>query len=195
MPAATSAEAFCGLILCSSTPMVVMTTISGSPVADRIVQRLRAAAESRTRRKKTKVGSPRVTRNSTVNIGTRSSTFGLWISACRSKLIPLSMKKIGMRNPNPMASSLLVICSVSSPRMKRRTTTPAAKAPSSTSRLSLTARYTRRTTRVTEMRTGSWADEFRWRRSMATKLGRVHLGGQQRGHHGDDDEHHEEEQW
>ena len=29
--------------------------------------------------------------------------------------MPLSMKKIGMRKPNPMASSLLVICSVSSP--------------------------------------------------------------------------------
>ena len=53
--------------------------------------------------------------------------------------MPLSMKKIGMRKPNPIASSLLVIGSLSSPLMKRRTTTPAANAPRSTSRLSLSA--------------------------------------------------------
>ena len=35
MPAATSAAAFCGFILCSSTPRVVMTTMMGRPVADR----------------------------------------------------------------------------------------------------------------------------------------------------------------
>ena len=55
-------------------------------------------------------------------------------------MIPLSMKKMGMRKPKPMASSLLVIGPLSSPSMKSRTTTPAAKAPSSTSRLSLIAR-------------------------------------------------------
>ena len=43
--------------------------------------------------------------------------------------MPLSMKKIGMRKPNPIASSLLVIGSLSSPVMKRRTTTPAGERP------------------------------------------------------------------
>ena len=95
---------------------------------------------SRARRKKTRVGSPRVKRNSRAKIGTSSSTFGLCSSALRSKFTPLSMKKIGMRKPKPMASSLLTIGSLSSPRMKSRTTTPAAKAPRSTSRLSFIAR-------------------------------------------------------
>ena len=108
MPAATSAAAFCGFIRCSCNPRVVMTTMIGSPAADRTANAFSCAA-SRTRRKKTNVGRPRVTRKITVNIGTRSRTLGTWISACRSKLMPLSMKKIGMRKPNPIASSLLVI--------------------------------------------------------------------------------------
>ena len=78
------------------------------PVDERMLSAA-SCALSRTRRKATSVGRPRVKRNSTAKSGTSSSTFGLWISACRSKLTPLSMKKIGMRNPNPMASSLLVI--------------------------------------------------------------------------------------
>ncbi len=140
MPAATSAAAFCGFILCSSTPMVVMTTTSGSAVDERMLSAL-SCALSMTRRKRTSVGSPRVKRNSRAKRGTSSSTFGLCTSACRSRLTPVSMKKIGMRNPKPIASSLLVICSVlPSALMNRRTMTPAANAPRSTSRLSLVAR-------------------------------------------------------
>ena len=49
----------------------------------------------------------------TVNIGTSSRTLGMWMSAWRSNLMPLSMKKIGIRKPKPIASSLLVIgCAV-----------------------------------------------------------------------------------
>ena len=135
MPAATSAAAFCGFILCSSTPSVVMTTMMGRPVEERTASE-RASSVDRTPRKNAHVGTPRVSRKITVNMGTRSRTLGWWRSACRSKVMPLSMKKIGMRKPNPIASSLLVIGSLSSPVMKRRTTTPAANAPRRTSRLS-----------------------------------------------------------
>ena len=50
-----------------------------------------------------------------MNIGTSNRTLGMWMSAWRSNLMPLSMKKIGMRKPKPIASSLLVIGSLSSP--------------------------------------------------------------------------------
>ena len=189
MPAATSAAAFCGFILCSSTPMVVMTTMSGSAVDERMLSAL-SCALSRTRRKKTSVGSPRVKRNSRAKRGTSSSTFGM----CDQRVeveVDAALDEED-RDEEPEADRLELardLLGVVSPRMNRRTTTPAAKAPRSTSRLSLMARYTRKTTSVTEMRTGSWDDEFRWRPEHGDQPRRMHLDGEQRGRHGDDGEH------
>jgi hypothetical protein len=79
-----------------------MTTIRGSPVAARTDNALTSAFVI-TRRKNAHVGVPRVTRKIAVNIGTRSRTLGRCRRAWRSNVIPLSMKKIGMRKPKPMA--------------------------------------------------------------------------------------------
>ena len=54
--------------------------------------------------------------------------------------MPLTMKKMGTRKPKPMASSLVRTTWLSSPSVKRRTTIPAANAPSSTSSPSSKAR-------------------------------------------------------
>ena len=75
MPAATSAAAFCGFIRCSLTPSVVMTTMIGSPVADRTANE-RASTFETALRKNAHVGSPRVNRKMTVNMGTSNRTLG-----------------------------------------------------------------------------------------------------------------------
>ena len=73
MPAATSAAAFCGFILCSSTPSVVMTTMSGKPVEARTA-RVRVSTLVMTPRKNANVGAPRVSRKITVNMGVGEAT-------------------------------------------------------------------------------------------------------------------------
>ena len=85
--------------------------------------------------------------------------------------MPLTTKKMGMRNPNPMASSLPRIAALSPPAENSRTTMPAANAPSSTSRPSVSASRTSSTMNSSDTRTGSWALDSRWRLRMATTRG------------------------
>ena len=153
-----------------------------------------SCAESRTRRKKSERRQAPGDEEQHGEQRDEQQTFGSWISACRSKLMPLSMKKIGMRNPNPIASSLLVICSVSSPRMKRRTTTPAAKAPEEHVEAQLERQIHEEHDQGHRDADGELGRRVQVAAEHGDEPGRVHLGGQQRGHHGDDDEHHQEEE-
>lgn len=87
--------------------------------------------------------------------------------------MPLTMKKTGMTKPNPIASSLDRTTGLSAPWLKRRTTTPAVKAPRSTSRPSSDATHTSRITARTEIRTGSCELELRCLLNRATTRGGV----------------------
>ncbi len=89
----------------------------------------------------------------------------------RSNWIPLTTKKMGMRNPNPMASSLPRTAAISPPAENRRTTMPAANAPRSTSRPRVSANRTSSTMNRSDTRTGSWALDSMWRPSRATNRG------------------------
>jgi hypothetical protein len=159
MPAATRAAALTGRILPSSTPIVVMTTIRGKPVAAKNAKGT-SWYRGRSPRWSSSAGAPRTTRNSTRKSGTRRSPVGVANRACRSNCIPLTMKKIGTRKPNPIASSFPLTIVRSSPWTKSLTTMPAANAPSSTSRPRRKARNTRARMRSTEIRTGSWTLEW-----------------------------------
>ena len=71
----------------------------------------------------------------------------------------------------PMASNLARIPSLSEPAENRRTTMPAAKAPSRTSRPRVSASSTSSTMNSSDTRTGSCALDSRWRLRRETNRG------------------------
>lgn len=87
--------------------------------------------------------------------------------------MPLTTKNTGITNPKPIASSLDCTTGASWPAVKSRTTTPAVKAPRSTSRPSSDATHTSTITARTDIRTGSCELEFRCLLSSAMSRGGV----------------------
>ena len=140
MPAATRAEAFCGFILCSSTPMVVMTTTRGSAVDERMLSAARCAL-SRTRRKSHERRQAPGEEEQHGEERDEQQHFRLVLQRVQVEVDAGLDEEDRDQEPEPdgleLARDLL---GVVSPRMNRRTMTPAAKAPSRTSRLSLVAR-------------------------------------------------------
>jgi hypothetical protein len=118
IPAPTRAAAFTGRMRPSATPIVVITTTRGRAVAENRARGARCRG-GRSRRYRSKAGVPRATRNNTRNTGTRTRADGEDVNAARWKFMPLTMKKIGTRNPKPMASSLPLTMPLSSPRTNR----------------------------------------------------------------------------
>ena len=106
-------------------------------------------------------------RSGTLHHGRRS----IRASASRSKLTPLTMKKTGMRNPNPIASSRGVSASFCSGLSASRAIMPAANAPSRLSSPSSAATTTSAVMSSRMMRTGSWVEVDRCRCSISTTAG------------------------
>ena len=98
---------------------------------------------------------------------------GFFVSASRSKVIPLTMKKNGTNTPNATLDSFCSMTWACSPWLASRTTRPATNAPSRMSRPSSLATHTRSAISSTAMRIGSCELESRVRPSRSTTRGGV----------------------
>ena len=108
--------------------------------------------------------------------------------------MPLSMKKIGMRKPKPIASSLLVIGSLSSPWMKRRTTTPAANGTEQDVEAQLLGQVDEQDDQQDRDPHGQLRRRVEVLAHERDETGRMHLRGEEGGDHSNGDEEGEEEE-
>src|SRR5271166_2318880 len=149
--------------------MPVMTTTSGRAVAENSTSGIRSPGSVTPRYSRT--GVPRTTKKSPRKSGILRRKIGSSSRPRRSKRIPLTTKKMGIRKPNPTASNLDRSSSSVGPRLPRRTMIPAVKAPMRTSRPREEATQRSRMMSSTAMRTGSWLLVYRCFWSTSTMRG------------------------
>ena len=129
-PAATSEAAVVGVIFPVASPICVATITNVSVVA---CSRPAASAwRVPVVRRYSSAGTPRTISRASRNSGTSARATGLVSKAFSWNETPVAMKKIGIRKPKPMPSSLIWNCGFGSlPEISINfTSSPAANAPS-----------------------------------------------------------------
>src|SRR6266545_6925575 len=168
--APTSAWATSRFMSFALNPISVITTTSPSEATDAKSPKGSFSGFGMSLRYRS-TGAPRTTRNSTSNVGIRSTVVTSRVSAPRSNAMPVPTKKNGVNQPKHTASSLTRNPLPSSPRVASPTTIPAANAPRTLSNPNSTETTTNVASTSNARRTGNCVLACIVRFSRASSLG------------------------